>query len=211
MQAKQRDMQQKMQQAMDNSAVMPTDPQLRQLQLEYVQRVEKIAGEHERKKDFEKAREAYESLVRLLPGYRAAGEGVKRMLQAQAQRDRKVVPVLANQLWQDTGVILLKGMPAHFDVSGTWRVVLETDASGVEIPEKLRIRDNRVRLGSLLGIIVTDSSEFETKKPFAIRAGDDFVAPETGRLFLRMYDIDPTDNEGELKVLIESTFAKRKK
>ena len=34
-----------------------------------------------------------------------------------------------------------------------------------------------------------------------------FTANKTGRLFLRMFDVDHTDNEGKMLVLIQSTFA----
>ncbi len=123
-------------------------------------------------------------------------------------KDRKLVDVSANAGWQDSGIVLQKGMPVHIEVRGTWKVVLETDAAGFVIPEKMRPRASRIHLGSLVGVIASSPSELEKMKPFLIKPGQDFVAKESGRLSMRMFDIQPADNEGALKVLVQNTFGK---
>ena len=45
---------------------LPVDPQLLGLHKEFVVKAEKLAIEYERKKQFDKAREVYESMVRLV-------------------------------------------------------------------------------------------------------------------------------------------------
>ena len=209
-QQQQQQMQRRMDQAVKDAAKnqpdLPSDPELLSLHKEFIVKAEKLAGEYERKKQYDKAREVFEAMVRLVPKYPEADAGVKRMLQMQSMKDRKVIKVEATGGWQDSGAQLIKGMPVHVEVKGTWRVVLETGPEGIEIPEKMKPRDSRIKLGTLIGVIASSPGELETAKPFVVKHGGDFVADASGRLFLRMFDVDPTDNQGEMMVLIQSTF-----
>ena len=200
--------QKQMKEAAENQPQLPSDPQLLTLHKEFILKAEKLAVEYERKKQYAQAREVYESLVRLVPKYSAAEAGVKRALNAQSLQDKKLTKVLANQMWQDSGASLQEGMPVHIDVKGTWKVVYETGPKGIEIPNDQRPSDGRIKLGTLIGVIVTTPTELKEAKPFVIQESHDFIANKTGRLFLRMFDVDPTDNEGELYLQIQSTFYK---
>ena len=206
-QAQQR-MQEQMRAIAANQPQLPSDPQLLSLHKEFIARAEKLALEFERKRQFDKAREVYESLVRLVPKYSKAEQGLSRVLSSQAKQDKKLTSVEANKLWQDSGVTLVEGMPVHIEVEGTWNVVYETGPKGIEIPEKMRPRDSRIKLGTLIAIIANSPSELNDQRPFVIEDGKDFVAKKTGRLFLRMFDVEPSDNDGKLFVLIHSTFKK---
>ena len=204
----QRNMQTQMQQAAANQPQFPDDPQLLSLHREFIVKAEKLAAEYERKKQYDRAREVFEAMVRLVPNYNEAESGIRRIMQMQSMKDRKLIDVEASEAWQDTGVKLQKDMPVHIEVRGTWKVVLETGPEGVQIPDKMRPRDSRIQLGTLIGAIASSPTEIEKARPFAIKPGDDFVNKQTGRLYLRMFDIDPSDNEGKLYVLIQSSFAK---
>ena len=83
--------------------LLPEDPQLLGLHKEFVVKAEKLAVEYERKKQFDKAREVYESMVRLVPNFASAEAGLQRILGNQRIQDRKLVTVEANQMWQDSG------------------------------------------------------------------------------------------------------------
>lgn len=166
-----------------------------------------MAVEYERKKDFDKAREVYESLVRLVPKYGAAEAGLNRILANQRAQDRKLANIFANKAWQDSGVTLREGMPVQIEVKGTWKVAFETGPAGLEIPNELRPKDNRIKLGTLIGVIANSPAELTEGQPFVVSGGMSFNAKKTGRLYLRMFDINPLDNEGSLYVLIQSTFA----
>ena len=181
----QKKMQKQIEDAIAKQPELPNDPQLLSLHREFINKAEKLAGEYERKKQYDRAREVYEAMVRLVPKLPEAEAGVKRIMQLQSLKDRKLVTVSAAEAWQDSGITLQEGMPVHIEVKGTWRVVLETGAEGVEIPEKMRQRDPRIKLGSLIGVVAKSASELETARPFPIRGGDDFVNKESGRLFLR--------------------------
>ena len=170
-------------------------------------KAEKLALEYERKEQFDKAREVYESMVRLVPNFSAAEAGLQRILANQRVQDRKLISVEANQMWQDSGVNLQVGMPVHTDVKGSWKVVYETGPKGIEIPKEFQQRDGRIKLGSLIGVVVNSPAELKDAKPFLIEHGKDFNADKTGRLFLRMFDVDHTDNDGKMLVMIQSTFA----
>lgn len=206
-QAQQR-MQQQMRAAAENQPQLPNDPQLLNLQKEFVAKAERLAMEYERKKELDKAREVYESLVRLIPKYGAAEEGLNRILASQRMQDRQLTDIEANQQWQDTGVVLQEGMPVHIEVKGSWKVVFETGPAGIEIPEKMQPRDNRIKLGTLIAVVANSPSELSEERPFVVENGMDFTAKKTGRLYMRMFDIDPSDNDGKMYVLIQSTFAK---
>lgn len=203
----QKRMQEQMRAAAANQPQLPSDPVLLNLHKEFIAKAEKLAVEYERKKDFAKAREVYESLVRLVPKYGAAEAGLNRILANQRAQDRKLVKVLATGGWQDSGVTLREGMPVSIEVKGSWKVVFETGAKGLEIPNELRPKDNRIKLGTLIGIVANTPAELNEGQPFVVSSGMSFNAKKTGRLYLRMFDIDPTDNEGNLFVLIQSTFA----
>lgn len=204
----QRKIQDTVREVAQNATHLPTDPELLTLHREFLAKAEKLGMDYERKRDYAKAREVYESIVRLVPKYAAAEVRLSQVLKAQASSDTRTATVSANKGWQDSGVNLESGMPVHTEVSGTWKVVYETDAKGIEIPEKSRSRVNGVRLGTLLGVIASSQSELEKAKPFVVKQGGDFMAPKTGRLFFRMYDVDPTDNQGQLRVTIQSSFAR---
>jgi tetratricopeptide (TPR) repeat protein len=212
MQQQQKEFQKRLEQqrreAMANQPDLPSDPQLLSLHREFISKAEKLAGEYERKKQYEEAREVYEAMIRLVPKYADAEAALDRILKMQTMKDRKITEVQAADGWQDTGAVLIDGMPVRMEVRGTWTVVLETGPAGVEIPNEMKPRDSRINLGTLIAAIANSPSELEEAKPFVVRPGEDFVAKKSGRLFLRMFDIDPSDNAGKLLVLIQSTFGK---
>lgn len=200
-------MQQRMQEIAKSQPEFPSDPQLMSLHKEFIVKAEKLALEYERKKQLDKARDVYESLVRLVPKYAPAEEGLNRVLGNQKVRDRKLAEVKANQAWQDSGVTLQQGMPVQIKLNGTWKVVFETGPKGLQIPDELRPKDGRIKLGTLIGTIATSPQELAEGRPFILEDGKDFIAKKSGRLYLRMFDIDPSDNEGKIMVLVQSTFA----
>ena len=183
--------------------VRPTDPRLVDLHREFLSKTEKLAAEYERKRDWGRAREVYEAILRLVPSYPKAEAGLGRVVGAQVTQDRKIVEVFANQGWQNTGVVLSQGKPVHIIANGVWEVVNRTGPDGLEIPKEMR----RFKLGALVGVIVS-GGDIKDAKPFLIGAKKDFIAPETGRLLLVISDVDPSDNRGKVAVQIESTFAK---
>jgi hypothetical protein len=202
----QQQVQQKLREIATNEPDLPTDPQLLGLHKEFILKAEKLALEFERKKQLDKAREVYESLVRLVPKYANAEEGLARVLGSQKMQDRKLTEVRANDVWQDTGITLQEGMPVQAVINGTWKVVFETNSNGVEIPEEMRPKDGRIKLGTLIAQIANTPQELAEDTPFILESGKDFIAKKSGRLYLRMFDVDPSDNEGKLVVMIQSTF-----
>lgn len=203
----QKRMQERMKEIAANQPELPRDPQLLSLHKEFITKAEKLAGEYERKKQFDRAREVYESLTRLVPKYKNAEDGLQRMISNQAQ-DRKLATVSATSEWQDSGAQIQEGMPVKFEVKGTWKVVLETGPEGVKIPDAMKPRDGRIKLGTLIGVIASSPADLAESRPFILTNGKEMIANKSGRLFMRMYDIDPSDNEGKMYVLIRSSFGK---
>ncbi len=58
--------------------------------------------------------------------------------------------------------------------------------------------------------MIPNPADPENNKPFVVGPSKQFIAERSGRLFLRMYDTDPRDNAGQLKVEIRGTFKEAK-
>lgn len=186
---------------------LPSDSALLDLHKEFISKAEKLAAEYENKGNLEGAREVFESLMRLLPDNVLATQGRNRVLREQSLRDKKILDIPANLNWQDTGINLIEGMPVHIEAKGEWQVINEVGPEGVIIPENLKLRGINFQLGELIGVIRTSTKDRDSK-PFKIGAYKDFVCKTSGRLFLRMYDIEPSDNTGSMAVMVQSTFGR---
>lgn len=185
-----------------------TDPQLITLHREFLVKLEKAALEYEEKEQLAKAVEAYNAILRILPDHPGANQGLQRIFNRVATEDREVVTVHANKAWQNTGVILQKGTPARIVAKGTWGFTLEMELTpeGITIPKELK----NYKMGALIGIILAPGDKkIEAEDSFHVGNAKEFIVPKSGALYLRMYDIDPRDNKGELDVLIQSTFVNR--
>ena len=185
---------------------LPDDKRLLAIHLEFVKKAEKLALEYEGDKDWSKARAVYEEILALVPQYPSARQRLDAILEREASAKTVVFNVKANEGWQDTGVDLIANKPVVITATGTWVFTLEaeTNAEGITIPEELR----DFNPGCLIGMI--PESEPGKAKPFTIGPQKQFIAEKSGRLLLRMYDTDPRDNSGALKVEIKGTFQEAK-
>jgi hypothetical protein len=181
---------------------LPDDKKLLALHFDFVKKAEKLATEYEGTKDWGKARAVYEEILKLVPQYQSANAKLTEMIQREAGAQKVLVTVKADADWQDTGIELVEGKPIIIKVSGTWvfRLEVETTADGLTIPKELR----DFPLGCLVGMIPSDDPKLA--KPFVLGSGQQFISDRSGKLFLRMYDTDPRDNRGLLKVEIHGTF-----
>ena len=109
--------------------------------------------------------------------------------------------------WQDTGIDLIAGKPLQILASGTWvfHLEVETSAEGLTIPKELR----DFPLGCLIGYVSYPGIDPKEARPFVVAGDEPMIVEHSGRLFLRMYDTDPRDNTGVLKVEIRGTFEKK--
>jgi hypothetical protein len=193
----------------------PTDPKLIELHKEFLSKASKLAEDYERKKQHDKAREVYEAILRLVPAYPQAEQALSKIRETEATTNKKQIDVAANMTagrgwtagWTDTQIDLVEGKPVIISAEGKWtfKMSQELGPEGMEIPQELR----EFKLGALIGIIVSpDAKELKDVKPFHIGAQREFSAERSGRLLVRMYDYDPSDNVGKIKVTVQSTFAK---
>ncbi len=185
----------------------PGDPQLLKLHQEFVVKTAKLARDYERQQDIEKARECYERILKLIPRLPEAEQALAKIKEKQLNAEKKKMVVNANSAWVDTGVDLIAGKPVAIEANGIWTFRMSNDLGpdGMEIPEELR----DFNLGSLIGMINTGGDPKEMK-PFLVGSSIEFTPEKGGRLFLRMYDSDPSDNAGKLNVEIHGTFEKGK-
>ncbi|MGH7136374.1 MAG: hypothetical protein ACREHD_11580 [Pirellulales bacterium] len=186
---------------------LSSDPKIQKLQKNFVVDAHKLAQDYEKKKDIEGARQCYEYILRVVPNHPGAKEALKRIRGEELTKESKTVRVKATEGWQDTGVNVLADRPLTIRADGTWtfRMEQELDADGMEIPEDLK----DFNLGCLVGKIVS-AGDAEDSKPFMIGKEEEIEPKKPGRLFLRMYDYNPTDNKGLLSVEINGTFEKGK-
>jgi hypothetical protein len=181
---------------------LPDDKKLLALHLDFVKKAMNLADEYEKTKDWGKARAVYEEILKLVPQYPSANAKLAEMLQREAGAQKTTVTVKADSDWQDSGIELIEGKPIVIEVTGTWvfRLEVETTADGLSIPKELR----DFPLGCLVGMIPSDDPKLA--KPFVLGSGKQFISDRSGTLYLRMYDTDPSDNRGSLKVEIHGTF-----
>ncbi|MGI8977680.1 MAG: tetratricopeptide repeat protein [Pirellulaceae bacterium] len=181
---------------------LPDDRRLMTLHFDFVKKAEKLANEYEGDKDWGKARTVYEEILKLVPQYPNANAKLAEMIQREAGAQKTLVTVKADTEWQDSGIELIEGKPIIIQVTGTWvfHLEVETTADGLTIPKELR----DFPLGCLVGMIPSDDPKLA--KPFVLGSGKQFISDRSGKLFLRMYDTDPRDNRGSLKVEIHGTF-----
>ena len=190
----------------DKGPDYPGDPELLRIHQEFVAKTVKLAKDYEKKQEIEKARECYERILKLLPRLPEAEQALAKIKSKQLNAEKKRMTVSANSGWQDTGVELLEGKPVAIEVSGNWtfRMSETVDPDGKELPEELR----EFNLGSLIGMVQTPGDK--EPKPFLVGKGTEITPEKSGRLLLRMYDSDPSDNAGKLSVEIHGTFEKSK-
>lgn len=194
---------------------LPDDPRLLTLHKNFVDAAMTLAAEYERTQQGDKARTCYAEILRLVPGYTPAQEKLDKLHEKEATAERKLFVVKAGDGWQDTGITLVQGKPVVLKAEGTWRFMMsyQLDADGIPIPEELR----DFNLGALIAAIrpldasaadKPDKDKEKEQRPFVVGKQKEIVAPYSGRLFLRMYDADNSDNTGTISVTITGTFQK---
>jgi hypothetical protein len=186
---------------------LASDPRLQEIQKKFVIDAAKLAKELEKKHDTEGARECYEQILRVVPNHPAAKDALKRIRDEEMTAEKKKLVVRATEGWQDTGINVIADRPLSITATGTWTFKLERvlDADGMEIPKDLK----DFNLGCLVGKIVAPG-DTEEPKPFEIGKEVELTPEKAGRLYLTMYDSDPSDNKGSLSVEIQGTFEKGK-
>jgi len=104
--------------------------------------------------------------------------------------------ILAQRGWQATGALVEKKKSYDVKTVGTWQIA----AAG----EALTGDGNGEGKGKLIGVIFND---FQLTEPFDLGADANFVAPESGHLFVRCQDswAELSENSGELEVTIAET------
>ena len=184
---------------------LPSDKRLLALHKSFVTEAEKLAGEYERDREWDKAKDVYGEILKLVPQYTTALDKLNAIKQREATANVDSMEVSAKKDWQYSGIILQEGKPVTIRAQGNWTFVLEaqTTPDGIVIPKELR----EFKLGSLIGYI--DTGDLKNDKPFEIGAEKSFIAEKTGKLYLRMYDSDPADNSGSLKVEFAGSFTKK--
>ena len=173
---------------------LPDDKRLLALHLEFVKKAMGLASEYGRGRQTEKAAAVYGEVLKLVPNYAKAREMLDKIHEREAGANRTTFTVHANRDWQDTGIRLVAGKTVRLSATGKWTFKMshELGPEGMDIPEVLR----DFKLGSLIGVV--RGGDPKKTKPFYIGAQTEFVAAESGPLFVRMHDSDTSDNVGRV-------------
>jgi len=185
---------------------LPDDPRLLEFHKTFVETADKLASEYEAANQLDKAQACYEEILRLVPSYTEAQTKLDALKGKQAGKEKKVFTVMANEDWQNTGVMLIQGKPVIITADGEWKfhIAYDLGPDGIDIPKDLQ----EFNPGALIGVIGTGNAK--DAKPFLVGARKEFTADKTGPLFLRIYDSDVSDNTGKLNVTITGTFNYKK-
>lgn len=183
-------------------APLPNDQRLLALHRNFIQQAEKLALEYERGKDFDKAKAVYGEILKLVPQYEAAQVKMSAINQMELTAGRARFDVQADEAWQDTGITVIAGKPIAIRAYGTWTFTFTAELSpeGIAIPKELK----EYNLGSLIGSI--DTGAGPGQNIFVVGPEKSFVAEQSGRLYLQMYDNNVRDNSGSLKVEFLGSF-----
>lgn len=163
--------------------------------------------EYERDEDWDRAKSVYQEIVKLVPQHTGAQTKLKMLRAMENNANVEQFRVQANKDWQDTYIDVVAGKPVTIKAVGGWTFKLNIRVSpdGIKIPDELK----EYNLGCLIGVIrAPGDSEF---RPFVVGREKSFTAERDGRLFLRMYDVVPQDNEGELAVEVRGTYRSKRK
>ena len=182
------------------------DPELNKLHDAFFKDAEKLATRYEKGKQWSKAKDCYEQMLKLVPQHPGAKAKYEQLLQMEAGAQSHVMVLGATENWKDTGIIVLEDRPITIRASGTWsfRLAADVSAAGLKFPEDLREFDPGCQVGM---IVPPDVKDFKKEvKPFMIGTEKQLIAPKTGRLYVQMYDNNVADNEGELTIEIRGTF-----
>jgi hypothetical protein len=106
-----------------------------------------------------------------------------------------IARVKAARGYQASGVILLEGQRCQITTEGSW----STSANGPLVD----VSGNAAGAGRLVGVMMR---YFELSEPFEIGGSRSFVAPVSGRLYLRCHDAwnQLADNRGVLRVRLST-------
>jgi hypothetical protein len=186
---------------------LSSDPKLAKLEVSFVVDAARLALEYEKKNDIESARACYEKILRVLPNHPEAKKALERIHSKEMTKEKKTLVIKATEGWQDSGINVLAERPLSIKADGTWTFAMKQDltADGMEIPKELK----DFNLGCLVGKVVA-AGDTEDSIPFMVGKETVITPEKPGRLYLRMYDYDPSDNKGLLKVEINGTFEKGK-
>jgi hypothetical protein len=169
---------------------------------DYMNNAEKTRDPAARRGEHEKAKLVCMQVLKLQPDFAPAQQMLERIQAMEAGAESVIVEVDASKDWQDTGVRLIVGKPVSLTVEGDWtlRMTVPVGPEGLAIPQEMK----DFKLGELVGVIFTGN--LRDVKPFSVGTSKQFVAEQSGVLYLKMNDIDASDNVGKLRVKVEGTF-----
>lgn len=176
---------------------------------DFVTRFGRLALQYEQSGSSDKAKHALGMILKVAPNDETVKRQMDRIEKQELSENRKVVKVLAQQSWQDTGLVVSAGKPVAISAQGQWvfKMSRSVGPEGMDVPEEMK----RFPLGALIGVVDPSGGNAESKKerqrfqPFLVGSQDVITPNASGRLFLKMHDTDESDNAGQLVVTVSGS------
>lgn len=190
----------------DKVVKISNDPEIRKLQAAFVKDAEILAKKYEKEKDFSKARDVYQEILKIAPAHQQANQRMSEIMQYEMAAKSHKFSISAKDDWQDTGVTAIEDRPLNIRATGKWtlRIEAQIGPEGMPIAKELRDFDP----GCLVGMI--EGPDKDDNKPFVIGAEKQFIPKVSGKLLMRIFDNDTRDNEGSVDVEVMGMFDSEK-
>lgn len=186
----------------DKVVKISNDPEIRKLQAAFVKDAEILAKKYEKEKDFSKARDVYQEILKIAPAHQQANQRMSEIMQYEMAAKSHKFSISAKDDWQDTGVTAIEDRPLNIRATGKWtlRIEAQIGPEGMPIAKELRDFDP----GCLVGMI--EGPDKDDNKPFVIGAEKQFIPKVSGKLLMRIFDNDTRDNDGSVDVEVMGMF-----
>ncbi len=187
------------------------DRQHSEILKDFASRAHKLALQYQQAGSYDKAKETLDLILKVAPEDAPAKTLLEKISKQELSENKKVLKVMANQTWQNTGLAVQEGKPVAIEVKGEWvfKMTRTVGPEGLEMPDEMK----RFPLGALIGVIAGDEGgaaagkkakqqERDLNRPFLVGGEKVFTPNATGVLFLKIHDTEESDNQGQLTVTI---------
>ncbi len=188
------------------------DRQHSEILKDFATRAHKLALQYQQAGSYDKAKETLDLILKVAPDDAPAKTLLEKISRQELSENKKVVKVMANQSWQNTGLAVQEGKPVAIEVKGEWvfKMTRTVGPEGLAMPDEMK----RFPLGALIGVIAGDDGggaaakknakqqERDLNRPFLVGDEKVFTPNATGVLFLKIHDTEENDNQGQLTVTI---------
>lgn len=191
------------------------DVQAEKVQQDFVKGLLDLALKYEEAGDLGKAKEMFQSILKVRPDAESAARKLKEYDEA-AFKDNKVdIEVDSSRGWTATGLAVTKDKPLHLNANGTYKLIVNEDVDANGYPSRDPQRDliSGIPTGALMAIVVSPSqgggrNRSDEPRPVLIGSEQEFTPKESGLLMLKL-NVPPNSRSiGKVRVTVTGNFTR---